>query len=239
MHCAPAHGEEDYRICRKYNIIDPANPLCLLDDNGHFHKGFPSLEGIYIFDANKKIKQLLKEKGRLIQEGVYKHSYPYCWRSDTPLIYKAHHSWFFKVTELKEELIKNNKKAYWVPAWAQENRFNNWLENAQDWCFSRNRFWGNPIPIWISDDQEEIVVVGSIEELKKLTGAQEITDLHREFIDHLTIPSQKGKGVLRRVEEVFDCWFESGSMPFAQQHYPFGMGEEQFNSGKQLINSSL
>lgn len=143
------------------------------------------------------------------------HNYPFCWRSDTPLIYKAIHCWFIDVTKIKEQLVQNNFKAKWVPTFAQEKRFNNWLEDAKDWCFSRNRFWGNPLPIWVSEDFEEVVCVGSVEELKKLTGAENITDLHRESIDHLTIPSKQGKGQLRRVEEVFDCWFESGSMPFA------------------------
>jgi len=132
------------------------------------------------------------------------------------------------VTELKSDLIENNKKAKWVPLFAQEKRFNNWLENAEDWCFSRNRYWGNPIPLWVSEDFEEIVCVGSIKELMELTGVSSVTDLHRESIDHLTIPSKKGKGVLRRIEEVFDCWFESGSMPYAQVHYPFSTNEETF-----------
>jgi len=119
------------------------------------------------------------------------------------------------VTSIKDDLVANNKKARWVPSNIQEGRFNNWLEDAQDWCFSRNRFWGNPIPIWASEDFEELICIGSIQELKDLSGVEEITDLHRENIDKITIPSKTGKGVLRRIEEVFDCWFESGSMPFA------------------------
>lgn len=165
----------------------------------------------------------------MLVDSSLKHNYPFCWRSDTPLIYKAVHCWFIKVTALKEDLLANNKKAYWVPKFAQEGRFNNWLSNVSDWCFSRSRFWGNPIPIWVSDDFEEVICVGSVEELKKLTGADNITDLHKDFIDHLTIPSQKGKGLLRRVDEVFDCWFESGAMPYGQVHYPFSMNEEEFS----------
>jgi isoleucyl-tRNA synthetase len=128
-------------------------------------------------------------------------------------------------------LIENNKKAYWVPKNVQEKRFHNWLASAKDWCISRNRAWGNPIPLWVSDDFEEVVCVGSIEELKKLTGIEDVKDIHREFIDNLTIKSTKGKGVLRRIPEVFDCWFESGSMPYAQIHYPFSVKEEEFKKG--------
>lgn len=228
VHCAPAYGEEDYRICTKYKIIKPDAPLDTLDENGFFTEILPHLKGLYIKDADPAIKKELKQRKRLIHETQIKHSYPFCWRSDTPLIYRANHCWFFKVTDLKQDLIKNNKKAYWVPTFAQEGRFNNWLENAEDWCFSRNRSWGNPIPLWTSEDFSEIICVGSIEELKQLTGAKEITDLHREHIDHLTIVSPKTGKTLKRIEEVFDCWFESGSMPYAQIHYPFSISEEEF-----------
>jgi isoleucyl-tRNA synthetase len=144
-------------------------------------------------------------------------------------MYKAIPSWFISVESVKDDLIENNKKAYWVPKYVQEKRFHNWLKDAKDWCFSRNRAWGNPIPIWISDDGEEVVCVGSIEELKKLTGVEEITDLHREYVDKLTIPSKMGKGNLKRIEEIFDCWFESGSMPYAQIHYPFEVSKDHFD----------
>lgn len=135
------------------------------------------------------------------------------------------------MTDVKEQLISNNKKTAWVPSFVQEKRFHNWLVDAKDWCFSRNRYWGNPIPIWISDDGEEVVCISSIAELEKLSGVTGITDIHREFVDHITIPSKQGKGVLKRIPEVFDCWFESGAMPFAQSHYPFSVQDEQFMKG--------
>ena len=146
-------------------------------------------------------------------------------------MYRAVSTWFIKVTEIKEDLLKNNEEPRWVPQNIKEKRFHNWLADARDWCFSRSRFWGNPIPLWVSDDFQEVVCIGSIKELQELSGCGEITDLHREHIDHITIPSKQGKGVLKRIPEVFDCWFESGSMPFAQSHYPFSIEEEEFMKG--------
>ena len=231
VHTAPAFGEEDYKICRKYDIIIPDDPCISIDENGIFVDKIADFKGVYIKDADKDIIKTLKERNRIVKNSTIKHSYPMCWRSNTPLIYKAINTWFIKVTDIKENIITNNKKATWVPKAIQEKRFHNWLENAEDWCFSRNRFWGNPIPLWVSDDYEEIVCVGSIAELKKLAGLPDdypLTDIHREFIDDITIPSKMGKGVLRRVDEVFDCWFESGSMPYASFGYPYKMNDYEF-----------
>ncbi|KAL7746644.1 isoleucine--tRNA ligase [Sorochytrium milnesiophthora] len=149
-----------------------------------------------------------------------------CWRSDTPIMYRAIPSWFVRVADVRDKLTANNNNTYWVPSFVKEKRFHNWLANAKDWNVSRSRYWGTPIPLWVSDDYEEVVCIGSVAQLEELSGVKGITDLHRESIDHITIPSKKGKGVLRRVEDVFDCWFESGSMPYAQSHYPFENAEK-------------
>jgi len=226
VHQAPAFGEDDYRVCVAAGIIVKGGELpCPVDANGRFTAEVTDFVGEHVKEADKAICTMLKESGRLYRKDIYRHSYPFCWRSDTPLIYKAVPSWFIAVEEIKEKLVENNTKTYWVPAFVKEKRFHNWLENARDWNVSRNRYWGTPLPIWQSEDGEETVCIGSIEELEKLSGTK-VEDLHRENIDHLEIPSQQGKGMLKRITEVFDCWFESGSMPYAQQHYPFEQKEE-------------
>jgi isoleucyl-tRNA synthetase len=227
VHLAP-FGEEDFALFLKHGLVRPDCPPDPLDENGHFTAAAPDLEGMYFKDANRPILKKLKADGRLVFDGQLSHSYPHCWRSDSPLIYRPVKGWFMKVESIKEDLLRNNLKATWVPAFVQEKRFHNWLADAQDWCLSRSRFWGNPIPLWVSEDGEEVLCVESVQQLKDLTGATEITDLHREHVDGLTIISPTSGKVLRRIEEVFDCWYESGSMPFAHCHYPFDISEEDF-----------
>lgn len=223
VHCAPAFGEDDYRVCIEHQIIVKGeNLIVAVDEDGCFTERIADFAHRYVKDADKDIIQAVKEKGRLVKSGNFTHSYPFCWRSDTPLIYRAVPSWFVSVEKIKDQLLKNNKETYWVPDFVKDKRFHNWLENARDWAVSRSRFWGTPLPVWVSENGEEIVVMDSIEKLEKLSG-EKVTDLHRHKIDHITIPSSRGHdfGVLRRVEDVFDCWFESGSMPYAYIHYPF------------------
>ncbi|KAI9379041.1 hypothetical protein POPTR_017G033200v4 [Populus trichocarpa] len=222
VHCAPAFGEEDYRVCIGNQILSKENLIVAVDDDGCFIEKITDFGGRYVKDADKDIIEAVKAKGRLVKSGSFMHSYPFCWRSDTPLIYRAVPSWFIRVEEIKEQLLESNKQTYWVPDYVKEKRFHNWLENARDWAVSRSRFWGTPLPVWMSDDGEEVIVMDSIAKLEKLSGVK-VFDLHRHNIDHITIPSSRGPefGVLRRVEDVFDCWFESGSMPYAYIHYPF------------------
>lgn len=227
VHQAPAFGEDDYRVCLENKIISKESlPPCPIDASGCFTKEVPPCLGMHVKDADKVIQKILKSDGRLIRQSQLEHSYPFCWRSDTPLIYRAIPSWFVRVENIVDKLMKNNAQSRWVPEAIQENRFGNWLLNARDWSISRNRYWGTPIPLWVSEDLSEIVCVGSIQELRDLSGCGPLDDIHRDKIDHIKIPSSKGNGMLKRVDEVFDCWFESGSMPYAQNHYPFERKEE-------------
>lgn len=227
VHQAPYFGEDDYRVCLANGVIKRDSEIvCPVDGSGRFVDPVHDFKGQYVKDADKNIINLLRQRGKLIQTGQVKHSYPFCWRSDTPLIYKAVPSWFVRVEQMSAQLLNCSSQTYWVPDFVKEKRFGNWLRDARDWAISRNRYWGTPIPIWISSDGEEIVCIGSIAELQKYTD-KPITDLHREHIDDIEIPSSRpGFPPLRRIPQVFDCWFESGSMPYAQQHYPFDNPQE-------------
>lgn len=222
VHQAPAFGEDDFEVAIKNNIISKDQPPpCPLDDRGCFTDIVRDFKGMYVKDADKEIQKYLKKTGRLVVQAQIMHSYAFCWRSDTPLLKRTIPAWFVRVQDHTDEMLAALEKTRWVPSFVKEKRFANWIANARDWNVSRNRYWGTPIPLWVSDDYDEIVCIGSVQELQELSGISDIRDLHRDSIDHITIPSKLGKGTLRRVEEVFDCWFESGSMPYASNHYPF------------------
>ncbi len=225
VHMAPGFGEDDQKVCEAAGI--PV--VCPVDDRGRFTDEVPDYRGMQVFDANQPIIRDLRARGILVRHDSYVHSYPHCWRTDTPLIYKAVSSWFVQVTAIRDRMVELNQQITWVPSHVRDGSFGKWLQNARDWSISRNRFWGSPIAVWKSDDPAypRIDVYGSLDELAADFGVRP-TDLHRPFIDRLTRPNPDdptGQATMRRVTDVLDCWFDSGSMPFAQVHYPFEHGE--------------
>ena len=220
VHIAPAFGEDDYNVGRSYSLAVP-NPV---DESGHYTQ--TPWKGKFVIDADKEIIIWLKENSKLFKKQRMEHNYPHCWRCKTPLLYYAKPSWYIKVTEYKDKLIQANKKVNWYPDFVGEKRFGNWLENLKDWAISRNRYWGTPLNIWRCECSHT-ECIGSIQELKQraIEDIDDNIELHRPYVDEIHIECPHCGKPMSRVKDVIDCWFDSGSMPFAQYHYPFENNE--------------
>ena len=215
VHIAPAFGEDDYWACKKNRV-----PLvCPVNEKGKFTAQVPMFEGKNVFETNTDVVRYLKENDLYVADGSLVHNYPHCWRCGEPLIYKAMEAWYVSVDKLKDKLIEENEKVNWVPESVKTGRFGNWLNNARDWNISRNRYWSTPIPVWECPDCGKRHVVGSIAEIEQLSG-KKVNNLHKQYLDEIEFKCECG-GTMKRVSEVLDCWFESGSVPFARLHYPF------------------
>jgi isoleucyl-tRNA synthetase len=221
VHLSPAFGDDDFKVCEANNIVNNINVshYCPIDANGKFLDIIEPYKGMLVFDAEDTIRQDLKKMGHLFKTELIKHSYPYCWRTDTPLINRTTDSYYIKVTALKDRMVELNKTVNWYPEEIGKNRFHNWLANAKDWAVSRSRFYGTPLPIWVNiTDPNDMICIGSIKELEELSGIK-VNNLHPEFVNDITII--KDGNTYRRIKDIFDCWFESGAVPMAQLHYPF------------------
>ena len=216
VHLAPGFGEDDNAVFKGTGVPT----ICPIDAECKFTSEVPEYQGQFVKNADKAIIERLKSEGKLFKRDSILHSYPHCWRCSSPLIYRAVESWFVKVTDIKETMIEVNSHIHWQPSHIKNGRFGKWLEGARDWAISRNRYWGTPIPIWKCEDCGKTLCVGSRKELEELSGAK-VSDLHKHFVDDITIECPSCKKTMRRVSEVLDCWFESGAMPYAQNHYPF------------------